>query len=219
MEYLYLVEGYREGRRVRQRVVANLGRLDLLAPHAARLLALLRPYLTEPVGSLQQAGVREALTYGPVVVARRLWDSLGLSEIVRRWCGQEVAERAFVLVAHRLVNPGSEHALAWWLEESYVTDAAGRRWRPQWEVRGRVQVAHRQLQRWYRTLDRLVEAKGAIEQDLYLQLRDLFGLQVELVFFDLTSTYFEGQGPVGLARHGHSRDGHPRDRQVLVGVD
>ncbi len=99
-----------------------------------------------------------------------------------------------------------------------MTDGAGRRWRPQWERRGRVQVAHRQLQRWYRTLDRLLEAKGAIEQDLYLQLRDLFGLQVELVFFDLTSTYFEGQGPVELARHGHSRDGRPRDRQVLVGV-
>lgn len=90
-----------------------------------------------------------------------------------------------MLVAHRLIHAGSEHVLAWWLEESYVTDGAGRRWRPQWEVRGRVQVAHRQLQRWCRTLDRLLEAKGAIEQDLYLGLRDLLGLQAELVFFSI----------------------------------
>ncbi|MDR7575778.1 MAG: hypothetical protein QN195_06500, partial [Armatimonadota bacterium] len=68
MEYLYLVEGYREGGRVRQRVIANLGRADLLAPHAVQLLALLRPYLTEPVGSLREAAAPEALTYGPPVV-------------------------------------------------------------------------------------------------------------------------------------------------------
>lgn len=38
------------------------------------------------------------------------------------------------------------------------------------------------------------------------------------MFFDLTSTYFEGKGPAKIARHGHSRDGRPRNRQVLVGV-
>lgn len=217
VEYLYLVEGYRDQGRVRQRVVANLGRADVLAPHAAHLLALLRPYLTEPVGSLHDAAAPEALTYGPPLVARRLWDALGLHRVVTQHCGQDTAERAFVLVAHRLLHPGSDHALAWWLEESYVTDSQGRRWRPQWALQGRVRVRHRQLQRWYRTLDRLLAAKGAIEQDLYLQLRDLFGLQVDLVFFDITSVYFEGRGPEG-ARHGHSRDGHGRDRQVLVGV-
>jgi hypothetical protein len=217
VEYLYLVEGYREGGRVRQRVIANLGRADLLAPHAAQLLALLRPYLTEPVSSLREAAAPEALTYGPPVVARQPWDALGLPRVLTQHCGQDVAERAWVLVAHRLLHPGSEHALAWWLEESYVTDAQGCRWRAQWAQRGRVRVRHRQLQGWYRTLDRLLAAQAAIEQDLYLQLRDLFGLQVDLVFFDLTSTYFEGRGPES-ARHGHSRDGHARDRQVLVGV-
>ncbi len=157
-----------------------------------------------------------------MLVARRLWDQLGLGEIVtRRWRplgGLDVADAAFVLTAHRLVHPGSEHALAWWLGESFVADAVGRRIRPQRERRGRVQVGHRQLRLWYQTLDRLLEAKAAIEQDLYLRLRDPFGLQVDLVFCDLTSTYFEGRRPAGLARHGHSRDGHPRDRQVLVGV-
>jgi transposase len=79
-------------------------------------------------------------------------------------------------------------------------------------------VAGRQLLQWYRTLDALHAAKAEIETELYARLRDLFGLQVDVVFFDLTSTYFEGGGPAGLARHGHSRDGRPRNRQVLVGV-
>jgi transposase len=218
VQYLYLLEGFRDGGRVRQRVVANLGRADRLAPHLDDLLRLLRPYLAHPVGRLDAVESPHALTYGPVAVARRLWEQVGLGAIVARHCGQDVAERAFVLVAHRLLHPGSEHALAWWLEESYVTDTQGRRWLPEWEARGRVRVRHRQLQQWYRTLDRLLAAKVAIEQDVYLHLRDLFGLQVDLVFYDLTSTYFEGTGPEALADYGRSRDGRPRNRQVLVGV-
>jgi len=221
-EYLYLVEGHRVGGRVQQRVVSPIGRADLLAPHLERLLTLLRPYTDQRLVSGAEIAAEQGLTYGPSVVARRFWDQLGLGEIIRRHCpgrpGLDVAEAAFVLTAHRLLHPGSEHALAWWLEESWLADAAGQRIVPQWEPRGRVRVAHRQLRQWYQTLDQLIAAKDAIETDLYVRLRDLFGLQVEMVFYDLTSTYFEGVGPTHLARYGHSRDGRPRNRQVLVGV-
>ena len=74
------------------------------------------------------------------------------------------------------------------------------------------------MRQWYQTLDHLIAAKEAIETDLYLQLRELFGVQVAVVFYDLTSTSFEGIGPTHVARCGHSRDGRPRNRQVLVGV-
>ena len=60
--------------------------------------------------------------------------------------------------------------------------------------------------------------KERIEVELFARLRDLFHLQVEMVFYDLTSTYFEGRGPVGLAGFGYSRDGKPRNRQVQVGL-
>lgn len=218
VQYLYLLEGFRDHGRVRQRVVANLGRADLLAPHLDSLIRLLRPYLVQPVGTLDAVQAPHALTYGPVAVAGRLWAQLGVGEVITQHCGPEGAARAFVLVAHRLLHPGSEHALAWWLDESFVPDQQGQRLLPQWAARGRVRVASRQLQQWYRTLDRVGEAKPQIEQGIYLRLRDLFGLQVELVFYDLTSTYFEGAGPEGLARYGHSRDGRRRNHQVLVGV-
>ena len=52
---------------------------------------------------------------------------------------------------------------------------------------------------------------------MYERLRDLFDFEPELIFYDLTSTYFEGQGPEN-ANHGHSRDGKPRNVQVVVGV-
>jgi len=221
-EYLYLVEGHRVDGRVQQRVVSPIGRADLLAPHLDKILALLRPYTTQRVVSEREISADQGLTYGPSLVARRLWETLGLGAIIRHHCpgrpGLDVAEAAFVLTAHRLLHPGSEHALAWWLDESWVADAAGQRIVPQWEARGRVRVAHRQLRQWYHTLDQLIAAKDAIELDLYVRLRDLFGLEVEMVFYDLTSTYFEGVGPTEMARCGHSRDGRPRNRQVLVGV-
>jgi transposase len=49
-------------------------------------------------------------------------------------------------------------------------------------------------------------------------LRDLFSLEAEMVLYDITSVYFEGHGPEGLAYHGYSRDEKPRQRQILVGV-
>jgi transposase len=75
-----------------------------------------------------------------------------------------------------------------------------------------------QLQRWYRTLDHLILNKDKIEVALYERLRTLFDFEADLVFYDVTSTYFEGQGPPGLAKHGYSRDGKPRNVQVVVGV-
>jgi transposase len=123
-----------------------------------------------------------------------------------------------VLVANRLSAPHSEHGLAAWLETDFAGDRRGQRFLPPWERRGRVQVHRTWLQRWYRTLDELLGHKHQIEQELCARLRDLFALQPALVFYDLTSTYFEGTGPAALARYGYSRDGKPRNRQVLVGV-
>ena len=109
--------------------------------------------------------------------------------------GQPLSERVFVLLANRLTRPGSEHALAQWLEDFYVVTAAGCRWQPQWKQTRRVKVACEQLRLWYQTLDDLLAHKVSIETAIWRQLRDLFSLAPELVFYDLTSTYFEGQGP------------------------
>jgi transposase len=123
-----------------------------------------------------------------------------------------------VLVANRLTRPASEHGLAQWLETDYVIDRAGRRYVPCWKQQGRVQVDLAQLQRWYRTLDHLLLNKDEVEVALYERLRTLFEFEADLVLYDLTSTYFEGEGPAGLAKHGHSRDGKRRNVQVVVGA-
>jgi transposase len=170
-----------------------------------------------------------AWDWGVLLVARHFWEQLGLQAILdsaqQGGVRGELSDRSLALVANRLCEPTSEHGIARWLETDYVCDRSGRRWLPQWRDeaerlasgRPRVRVKDRQLRQWYGTLDRLIAQKQSIEKELFLRLRSLFALNVDMVFYDLTSTYFEGNGPAGLALHGHSRDGKPRNRQILVG--
>ena len=112
--YLRLVENYREGNRVRQRVVLHLGRKDLLAPHLDSLVRVLQA--DDPAPRWVAAGqlsTPQAWTWGPVLAARHLFDELGLGPILdgprlplRH--GQPLSERVFPLLAYRLTRPGSE---------------------------------------------------------------------------------------------------------------
>lgn len=230
-EYLRIVESYRDDRgRATHRVVANLGRLDLLDGGLVALVRSLSRFCERPLLTAEDVALEEALPWGPILLARHLYDRLGLGPIIRDADGStqrefDVGETAFVLIANRLTEPSSEHGLARWLEHYYVCDRAGERWEPAWlpeeriSARQRVRVQAAQLNTWYRTLDALVAGQRVIEKALYLKVRDLFHLDVDLVLYDVTSTYFARRSPTGaLRRHGHSRDGKRRNVQVLLGV-
>jgi transposase len=221
-EYVRVVEAYRDGGKVKQRVVADLGRKDLLVALLPKLRRLLDGDTSSDSGDLADPHVIDASTWGPILVVRALFDQLGLWAILDQHLGlaKDVpfADRAFVLVANRLIAPASEHGLAGWLETDFVCDRKGRRFVPHWHQRRRVRVHPRQLDAWYRTLDQLLAAKDRIEVALYHRLRDLFSFKPELVLYDMTSTYFEGAGPHDFAKHGYSRDGKSQNVQVVVGV-
>lgn len=233
-EYVRIVGSVRENGKVKQKVIANLGRRDTLEA----VLPLLNRFLQgddeqqELKRQLAQDGpveILDASTWGPMLIARHFFGQLGLWKLLdegRRWPrllpeedpDDDWVSRVLVLVANRLTCPTSEHGLANWLETDYIIDRDGRRYVPCWKQQGRVQVDLAQLQRWYRTLDHLLLNKDKVEVALYQRLRTLFEFEADLVLYDLTSTYFEGHGPSGLAKHGHSRDGKPRKLQVVVGA-
>jgi transposase len=233
-EYVRVVASVREKGRVKQKVIANLGRRDTLEA----ILPLLERFLRgddqqeQLAKQLAQEGpieVHDASTWGPMLVVRHFFADLGLWPILdagRRWPrllpdenpDDDWPSRVLALIANRLTRPGSEHALGAWLETDYVCDRRGSRYVPCWKRQGRVEINLTQLQYWYRTLDHLLLNKDKIEVALYQRLRDLFDFQPDLVFYDLTSTYFAGHGPGDLAKHGYSRDGKPRNVQVVVGV-
>jgi len=221
-EYVRVVEAYRDNGKVKQRTLADLGRMDLLAEMFPKLRRLLGYDADSRTPRENDLDILDASTWGPVLAVRALFDQLGLWTILDSALGKAkgvpFADRAFVLIANRLTRPASEHGLAGWLETDFVCDRQGRRFVPHWHQHKRVRVHFRQLEAWYRTLDQLVAAKEQIELALYHRLRDLFSIKPELVLYDITSTYFEGAGPAGLAKHGHSRDGQPHNVQVIVAV-
>jgi transposase len=227
-EYIRLVESYWNDGSPRHRVICNLGRKEILAPHADALMCILKG--EEKSSTCKNADAIGAWDWGPMLVARHFWQEIGLQHIIDGCARptddrEEVTDRALALVVNRLCEPTSEHGIARWLETDYVCNRRGGRWLPEWREdaerlsskRPRVRVKDRQLRQWYGTLDRLVRNKERIEKELFLHLRNLFSLKADMVFYDLTSTYFEGHGPAGLAFHGHSRDEKPRNRQILIG--
>lgn len=232
-EYLRIVESYRDEKgKKHQKVIGNLGRLDQMGGRLDGLVEKLRKFCEAHFVLPQEISNEESVCWGPILVIRRLWEELELDRIIERLCqgrrGFPVAEHAFVLVANRICGgkkQKSEHGMCRWLESMYVCDSQGERYLPEWlpadqiSKEQRVKITWEQLNEWYRTLDAVWDQKKSIEKELYLKLRDLFHLKADLIFYDVTSIYFERREPKGkLRRHGHARDGKPRNVQVLLGV-
>ena len=209
--YLQIVESFREGPRIRQRVIATLGRLDRLqasgqvddlARGLARHALHVRLREEQRNGHLQ---ARRILRLGPPLVVERLWRKLGLPEVIaqlsqgRRF--EFSLERAiFLTVLHRLFAQGS--------------DRAAEKWKDSYRIAGAEDL---ELQHLYRAMGWLGENKDAVEDGLFAATRDLFA-ELSLVFFDTTSLYFEGQGGESFGQHGHSKDHRPDLHQMVVGA-
>ena len=210
-QYLQLVENRREGKRTRQRIIATLGRLDRL--HAkGQIDTLLRSLgrFAERVeiqeahanGELQVLSTRHI---GPGLVFGRLWQDLKLDHIIREHITRrkfqfDIERAIFATVLHRLFESGS--------------DRQGMRFLRDVEIPGTDEL---DLHHLYRAMAWLGENKDVIEEDLFHLNRDLF-TKVELVFFDTTSFYFQGEGGEILGQYGHSKDHRPDLHQVIVGA-
>jgi hypothetical protein len=211
-EYLQIVRSVRDGTRVRQELVASLGRRDLLVATGQldRLLQALARFSTrlrvvEAVRD-ERFVAREARSWGPALVFGRLWERQGLPEILARLSkGRRFAfdpERvAFALALQRLCAPGS--------------DLQGAAWAQTIEAQGFDDLA---LHHFYRTVPWLAAIRHELERALFFQDRDLFSGELDLVFVDTTSVYLYRDGASNLVRHGYSRDRRPDLPQLVLCV-
>jgi transposase len=225
--YWRLVRSVRRGRKVVQETVAQLGELDARGRARARSLALRITGRAEqyelfeaPAAAgeavavrLDRIGLDRARRFGDVWLAWRLWQALALD----RFCDEHLAagrERvpwsaiAAILVIARLCEPSSElHIAEDWYRRTALDDLLG------------VPVDRINDDRLYRALDHLLPHKEALETHLKERLGALFSLDYELLLYDVTSTYFEGQAAGNaLARRGYSRDHRPDCKQVCIGL-
>jgi hypothetical protein len=164
---------------------------------------------------LSQVRLRRPRQWGGCWLALTLWRELGLD---RFWAERLDASRKgtrwdqvlFVLVAYRLLAPGSEwHLHREWFERSALADLLGE------------DAGLSQIQKLYRCHDRLLEHKQAVFDHLVGRWRDLFNASFDVLLYDLTSTYFEADPPFpegDKRRHGYSRDHRSDCVQVIIAL-
>jgi len=230
--YWALVESIRTERGSRQRMVAYLGELADGEPSGwaklgRRLEAKARPQPTlfdpphyddpdedEPVlVNLKGVRLERVRDFGDVWLAWGLWRLLGLDKLLERLMpeGKEDVRWplvAAILVIGRFCEPGSElHIEEVWYPRTALDDLLG------------VEAARVNTDRLYAALDLLLPHKEAIEKHLKERLGDLFELEYDLLLYDITSTYFEGECRANpMAQRGHSRDRRPDCLQVCIGL-
>ena len=220
--YWALVESYRTVRGPRQRVVAWLGELDTHGRLAIRqqdaedgyqrgLFEDKEPEWIEV--DLKRITIERTRKFGGAWLGLELLRRLGLEEFIKKTipCGREEvpwAAMAMVLVLGRLCDPGSELHLA---EKVYESSAMN-------ELLG-IPAEKVNDDRLYRALDRLLPHKELLEKHLKQKLGELFPLEYDLLLYDVTSTYFEGQaGRNELAQRGYSRDHRSDCKQVNIAL-
>jgi hypothetical protein len=226
--YLQLVESKRIDGQPRQQVLANLGRLDQLLESGAydRLLISMQRFSDKlaVLGATEghAASVESFTLIGAPLIFERLWRELGIGDVLRRLLGKrkfsfEVERAIFITVLHRLMASGS--------------DRQAERWMSDYRIEGAEALS---LHHFYRAMAWLGETlpeeeqadatpfsprvtKDLIEEQLFERRRTLF-TGLDLVFFDTTSIYFEGEGGATLGQYGYSKDHRPDLKQMVVGV-
>lgn len=208
-QYLQVVESYREEGKMRQRVLCTLGRVERLQDGGLdgliQGLAKFSKNLTI-IRASQDLLADWSKEYGTVLVFRKLWEELKMDQILKQHLKShryksDIGEAVFALVLNRILEPYSKKRAEVWLEEVYEP-----------------RFSFLRLQHFYRCLDFLDEHKPEIEEELFGEVKDLFNLELDVVFYDTTSVYFEGEGPEGLAQKGYSKDKRPDLNQILIGV-
>ena len=227
--YLQIVENRWEQGRSKQRVIATLGRLDRLTD-SGQLDTLLQAGAKFSESILVLTAHREGKSpaistrrIGPALAFARLWEELQMPQVIRRLLAGRrltlpVERILFLTVLHRLFASGSDRScLSVWKQDH--------------EIPGSEKIALHQV---YRAMAWLGESlpqdqqegatpfsprsmKDAFEEALFDRRRDLFS-DLELVFFDTTSIYFEGEGGTELGQYGHSKEHRPDRRQMIVGA-
>jgi transposase len=212
--YVQLAHNVRDERtgQPKAQVLYTFGRLDTLDYDAIRRLVA---SLSRFVGPEKAVAPTTPLTFvrsvplGGAHLLRALWEQIGISHVLtkalkERDFSSPVEWAVFAMVANRALAPDSKLGVDEWVRE----DAALGNPEP---------LA---LQHLYRAMDALLEHRERIHKEVFFSVADLLNLEVDLLFFDTTSTYLEREeeDTEGLKRYGHSKDHRPDLPQIVIGL-
>ena len=203
-------------------VLHTFGRSDELDVGAIKRLTRSLCRFLSPEDALQvQANVdgqavpltiSKSLSFGGAYLLRNLWETLGLHTVLKdclkeRSFTSPVEWAAFAMVANRALAPDSKRGVEEWVREDVAL--------------GNPEPI--EIQHLYRAMDVLLEYREIIHEKVFWSVADLLNLEVDLIFFDTTSTYFEtdtidDELEDSLRRYGHSKDHRPDLPQIVIGL-
>jgi hypothetical protein len=218
-----------EAKQPQARVIHSFGRADQVDRIALeRLVKSINRVLedgdsavaTRSTSDIAEIDIERVFELGVVLAVRALWEELGIGPAIRA-CTERANLTAphetalFVMAANRLDEPVSKLACAerWLPDTAWLPDAAGLG-----------------VDQCYRALDFLAVWSDEIERDVFLKTADLFSLDVDLIFYDTTTAYFEIDEPdeteqefagrlyAPLRRRGHSKEGRDNQPQVIIAL-
>jgi len=228
VEYIQLCHNYRdkESGRSKTNVLYNFGRADNLDLDALRrLVKSISKFLPEEEAAVIQGelGFESPMKYmgsrqlGGCWFLDAMWSRMGIDSVLhgllsKRSYTTPVERLIFAMVANRALAPSSKlHIEHWVANEAYITSL------PEVEV-----------QQLYRAMDFLLEAADEVQHEIFFSVANLFNLDVDLLFLDTTTTYFEiegedadviddtGESSVGLRKRGYSKDSRSDLAQVVI---
>jgi len=211
VKYLHLVESQRlKGKRYpSHKIIYSFGKVDELNREKIQALARnLLSYVNEDISSLDMdSEIIWSRPYGSSYVILEIARSLCITQVLRRKLRRRrisspVDLAILAMVINRCIDPLSKRKVDEWVKEDVYFP-------------GSEAIA---LQHFYRGLDFLESCKDALEDELFWQTRDLFNREVDVIFYDTTSTYIEGKGDDPCFQFGYSRDHRPDRKQVVVGL-
>ena len=222
-QYLQIVENHKEKGKVKQQVIATIGRMDKLK-EKQRVETLIRSLSRFSEQALLILSGKsdvsaDAKKIGPALIFERLWKQTGIKAAIEHLLAGrnfefDIERAVFITVLHRLMISGS--------------DRFCNRWRRDYLLDGSEGLS---LHHFYRAMSFLGQElenqngatpfsprcnKDLIEEDIFRNRRDLF-TKLDLVFFDTTSIYFEGNGG-DIGQRGFSKDHRPDLKQMVVGA-
>ena len=215
VRYVQLAHNRRVDGVTQAEVLLNLGREDLLDRDGLRrLVGSINRYLGEddsggdvPVGD--GLSIVASRPMGVAWLLDGLWRQLGVDTALATVLGgrrftTDVERVLFALVANRAIDPASKLAAAEWASNDVA-------------ITGLESMDEDQA---YRAMDLLVaaDAQAQVQEAVFFAVADLLNLEVDLLFFDTTSTYFETEDADEFRRHGKSKDSRPDLPQIVIGL-
>ncbi|MFZ5631900.1 MAG: IS1634 family transposase [Bacillota bacterium] len=179
--YVKLIENYREGNKVKQRVIANLGNLEDLTPDKVHglITGLARICGLDP-GPQNTFETKKVLQFGDVLALQKVWEALGITQIIQDLMGSEKSAvlplLVELMVMNQVIKPKNKKALSEWYRNLYFPQLEGKNLSPD---------------HFSRALDALTAIKEPLEKQLFRTIQKLFQVDSGTIYCHLTRGFFE----------------------------